>query len=114
MEIREEKHISGWKSHLKGVGNNVKSYEILARGDYRMELVEAYCCETEQELVAREMQWIQNTQCINKRKYIGRTPKEIYRANLAQYREYYQVNKEQKRAYQKRLYQLKKAYNCHL
>jgi hypothetical protein len=115
-----------WKRGKKS--SNVKSFQIIERGDYSIVLIENINCETKEQLLRRERFHIESNTCINK--FIPlRTKAEWYldnKENIAeqkkQYREehkeetkeyhkeYYLKNKEQQKQYQKE-YRLKKKNN---
>lgn len=49
------------------------SKHIIDRGDFKIELIEDFPCETKQDLLFRERYWIENMDCINKVRPINTT-----------------------------------------
>jgi hypothetical protein len=43
-------HVANYKSYLKGKGNNVTSFKIIANGNYNIVLIELFPCDTKDEL----------------------------------------------------------------
>jgi len=87
-------HFKAWKN---GNPNFVSSFTIIERGNYRIELIESFPCESRDQLNAREGFHIRNMVCVNKI-IIGRTYQEWNEANKEVIRKkdkaYYQANKE--------------------
>jgi hypothetical protein len=73
------------------------SYSILERENYQIELIEAFPCNSKDELNAREGYYIRNTKCVNKN-IAGRTRQEYYEDNKEAFakkaKAYYEANKE--------------------
>ena len=87
------------KEHISDYNNNryCKSKLVIAAGDYKMELIENYPCNSKTELERKEGEYTKANKCVNK--YIaGRTRKEYNEDN----KEYI---KEQKKEYSKEYYQ---------
>lgn len=59
----------------KSKGNKTCSKNIIDRGDYKIELIEDYPCETKQELNNREGHWQLQIKCINEQRE-GKTEEE--------------------------------------
>jgi hypothetical protein len=59
----------------KGIGAKTSSYDIIKRGDYYIDLVELFPCNSRNELETRERYYIENNTCVNK-KIPTRTRKE--------------------------------------
>ena len=86
-------HKCSYNRFLKGLYNNVKSFDIIKNNDYHIELLENCNIKTKQELFQRERYYIENNECLNK--YIpGRTDKEYREANKDKIKIYYDVNKD--------------------
>lgn len=66
-----------WKN---GKGDFLTSFTILEQGNYQIELLEAFPCNSKDELNAREGHFIRTVECVNKC-IIGRTYKEYYDDN---------------------------------
>jgi len=62
------------------------SREIIKNGNYQITLLEDFCCDRKEQLLARERYFIQNNECINKI-IPTRTPKEYRKDNSIQIRE---------------------------
>jgi len=91
-------HRSKYKCYLAGKTHNYTSFKLIALGDYYIELLEHFPCNSKEELLAREGHFIRTTKhCIN-RCIAGRTKKEYRHDNKEQINErekqYYQNNKE--------------------
>ena len=90
-------HKSHYKRFLKGLCNNIKSFEIIKNNDFKIELLEKCQITTKEELLERERYYIQNNECLNK--YIpGRTDKQYKIDNkekiIIKNKQYYIDNKE--------------------
>jgi len=62
---RKAGHNSHYKLYKNGQTGKCASYNIIERGDWSMVLVEAYSCDSKEELFARERYYIENNDCIN-------------------------------------------------
>ena len=89
LKTRLSVHKSDYKRFLKGLYNNVKSFDIIKNNDYKIELLEDCNIKTKQELLTREKYYIKNNDCLNKNTP-GRTDKEIQQYQ----KEYYNDNKD--------------------
>lgn len=69
---RLRRHETSFRKYKKGLSKKYySSFEILKGGDYRIELVQEYPCNTSEELRKRELYWIINYPSVNKnRPYI--------------------------------------------
>jgi hypothetical protein len=94
---RLAKHVSDYRYFLNGKGHNITSFKIIENGNYDIQLIEAFPCETKDQLHAREGYWIKQTECVNKI-VVGRTRKQHYEQNkeliIQKSREYREKNKE--------------------
>jgi len=77
-------------SQHKKKDNNCMSKILIEPKIY---LVESFCCDTKEELYARERYHIENTECVNCQ-IPGRTKKEYYEKTSIYNKEYYEKNKE--------------------
>ena len=68
-------HVRNYKTYLKGKCNFVTSFKIIQKGNYDIQLIEAFPCNSKDELHSREGYHIKNNDCINK-VIAGRTIKE--------------------------------------
>ena len=97
LKKRLSEHKCGYRRFLKGLFNNVKSFDIIKNNNYKIELLEDCDIKTKQELLARERFFIQNNNCLNK-KIPGRTDKEYREANKDKldnfHKAYNETNKE--------------------
>jgi len=89
--IRMANHRLGAK---KGAGTTSK--QIIDRGDYICNLLEAFPCETKDQLIKREREWCEKAPCINKNKpYLDNAEyAEIHRKYS---KAYYASHKEEKK-----------------
>jgi hypothetical protein len=131
-------HISNFRSYKKGKGHYVSSFQIIENGNYDIQLIESYPCNSKDELHAREGHYIKTMACVNK-VIVGRSKKEYYQQNCEiiknrqkqyrelnsenikiqqkqnyaqnkeQFKQYYQVNKESIRKRQKQYRELNSA-----
>ena len=85
------------QGHIKDL-KDCRSRKILNRGDYKIELIKNYPCNSKWELEEEEAQYIRNNICINK-KIPHRTKEEYYEENkekiLEKKKKYYENNKEE-------------------
>jgi hypothetical protein len=65
QDLRKRKSVH--KDRAKYPEQACESRSIINRGNWKMELVENYPCSSKQELFARELFYIQNKQCVNKK-----------------------------------------------
>jgi hypothetical protein len=112
---RLAKHVSDYRQHLKGKGRYITSSIILSLDDYDIVLIEAYPCNSKDELHARERHYTQLLPCVNKIKNQGLI-KEIgvkeykklsYETSIDKIKAKYQINKEQIHKHDKQLYECK-------
>ena len=97
LSYRLTSHKCHYKKYLDGESKYLTSFEIIKTGQYRIELIESFPCDSRDELNAREGHYIRQMDCVNK-VIPGRTKKE-YRENNREKiselkKEYYQNNKE--------------------
>lgn len=91
---RLAKHRSAYKSFLNsdGKNSNLRSFQILRSGDFKIVLIEDYPCETRDQLLSREQYWMDKTQCVNHQNAKGHDSKNYQKFYQKVYR---QVFKEQ-------------------
>jgi len=87
LDERFKKH----KNNFKNNNSSITSKEILKYDDAKIELIELYPCNSQEELYKREGVYIKTLNCVN-RKVEGRDSKS---------KEYYEENKEKMKEYQK-------------
>jgi len=97
---------------------NVTSFKILESGDYYIELVELYPCNSKDELLVRERYYFDVIDCVNKRRpkitleEEKEVQKEYYQINKKEindrHKDYYQINKEKIKEERKEQYQINK------
>jgi len=80
LKNRLSKHKASYKIFLKGLINNIKSFDIMKNNNYKIELLENCDIKTKQELLQRERYYIENNECLNKI-VPGRNKKEYYDVN---------------------------------
>ena len=95
LNKRLTKHINDYKND-----RGYTSKKVIAAGDYKMELIENYPCNSEAELKRREGQFIKNNKCVNE-VIAGRTGKEYYQDNKEYFKQYRENNKEHIKEYKK-------------
>lgn len=90
---RLAQHVGTYKCYLKGIGNFVTSYKIIENGNYDIVLIEAYPCDSKDELHKRERHYIDTIECVNKSKPIAFDgEKEISQKEYN--KKYYETNKQ--------------------
>jgi hypothetical protein len=109
LEERLKKHENCFKCYLEGKYHYVSSFEIIKKGNYRIELLEECNVNTTHELRIIEGTYQQEMGCVNQR-IAGLTHKESDK-------KYYETHKveliERKKKYQKENgAKLKEKFNC--
>jgi hypothetical protein len=79
-------HCRTYKCWKNGKDHYTTSFAIIERGNYQIELLETFPCNSKDELTAREGHYIRTMECIN-RKVEGRTKQEIDKANHERHKE---------------------------
>jgi hypothetical protein len=72
---RLAKHVGNYREYLNGRNHYVTSFDVIKTGNYDIQLIELYPCNSKMELHAREGYWIRKIECVNK-VVPGRTVKE--------------------------------------
>ena len=68
---RKQTHLTQARRFEEGqIKHKCASYDIVKRGDWSMVLVEAYSCDNNDALRARERYYIENNECVNKNRPI--------------------------------------------
>ena len=115
LKNRLSKHKASYKIFLKGLINNIKSFDIMKNNNYKIELLENCDIKTKQELLQRERYYIENNECLNKvvpgrskREYkddnkdkIKVSAKNYYIANQDKLKIYRNDNKDKRKEYNK-------------
>jgi hypothetical protein len=83
---RKSQHVSKYNQWLKGKCGRTSSFRIIERGNYRIELIELFPCDSKEALFAREGHFIREIVCVNKI-VAGRTGSEYYSDNCEKIRE---------------------------
>jgi len=100
-------HIKHCKYHAQGKPQYCSSYEVINKGNYRIELIEEYSCENKEQLLKREGHYIRKFNCVNKL-VAGRTQKQYYEDNKEQIlkynKQYVADHKEHVQEYKKQHY----------
>ena len=112
LALRLAGHVRGFKSWKNGNQDFVSSYPIIERGNYQIELLEAYPCNSKDELNAREGHHIRTIDCVNK--YVaGRTHQEYYEDHkteiIERHKAYNEAHRTERAEHQKAYYQANKA-----
>ena len=100
LKTRLSEHKSKYKRFLKGLYQNVKSFDIIKNNDYKIELLEDCDIKTKQELLARERLYIVNNECLNKNipgsydKGYQQYQKEYKAKNKEKLKDYREANKD--------------------
>jgi hypothetical protein len=96
LSQRLAQHVSSYKRYLKGKGNNITSFKIIANGDYDIVLIELFPCDSKDQLHARESHYTQTIQCLNRIKNQGL----FIKLGQKQYKKQYDVDhKDQSKLY---------------
>ena len=78
---RKAGHMYCYRKYLEGDKSRpCSSFEVIKEGDLRIVLLENYPCEDKSQLIEREMLYIKNNPCVNK-KIPTRTKKQWYEDN---------------------------------
>jgi hypothetical protein len=93
---RKSQHVSKFNQRKKGKGDGTSSYDIIERGNYRIELIELFPCDNKEELHAREGHFIREMLCVNKI-VAGRTRSEYRNENREEINEQKARYREQNR-----------------
>ena len=106
---RKGQHVHDYKKYKRGDKcSKLSAFAVLEHGNFDIYLIENCACNSKEELLKREGEWIRKTDCVNRR-IEGRTPREYYQDNrelvLAKQKDYYQDNRELVLAKQKDYYQ---------
>ena len=114
LAIRLAKHLANYKSIIKNNSNHnvTSSHKIIENGDYYIELLESYPCNSKAKLHARKRYWINRIDCVNIVKQpglwnqLGRKDygKQRYEENKDYFNQYYEVNKDELKEYKKQHY----------
>ena len=103
---RLAEHASSYRRYLNGkLKTNYTSFNVLEGGNYKIYLLERCPCESKEELLKKERDYIEQIDCVNK-VIPGRSKKEHYKANKDRISEY---NKEHYKANKDRISEYKKA-----
>jgi hypothetical protein len=90
-------HRCNYKRYKNGKGRNTTSFEILKYNNAYIELIENCPCDSKEELLKKEGEYIRSMNCVNK-VVAGRTMKEYYQEHkeaIAQkQKQYYDNNKK--------------------
>jgi hypothetical protein len=95
---RLAKHVGNYREYLNGKFHYLTSFKVIETGNYDIQLIEKYPCNSKMELHAREGYYIKSVDCINKR-VAGRTRKQYEQDNkdvIAKKNKAYKTDKKQK------------------
>jgi hypothetical protein len=111
LAVRLAGHVKSFKCWKNGKYHFVSSFAVLEQDNYQIELLEAYPCNSKDELNAREGQYIRMVDCVNKC-VMGRTKKEWRETNKTDIaekkKEIYEDNKSEILEKAKELYKANK------
>jgi len=106
--------LSGHKNDKKN-GKTCSMFSLLEMEDFKFELVENYPCNNKKELLERERFYIENNDCVNKKKPIITIKEEKQRRKIYQQnhkdmnkisnKKWNDKNKEQQKEYHKKWYE---------
>ena len=129
LSMRMVRHRSDYKRYKNGKINKITSFDLFDKygiENCKIELVENVKCETKEELLKKEGEYIRQIDCMNKL-LVGRTKKEWYEDNKAEvlnqhknYRDEHKMEKQETdRLYREKNYeQIKenrmKLYNAYV
>ena len=68
LNKRLNRHERHYKSFLDGKHNYLSSFDIIKDGEYKIELIENFSCNSKSELCERENHFLKSIECINKYK----------------------------------------------
>jgi hypothetical protein len=83
-------HVRNYRKYLNGKYHYITSFKVIETGNYDIQLIEPYPCNSKMELHAREGYWIKQMACVNRR-VEGRTIQEYREDNREAIKEYLQV-----------------------
>ncbi len=66
LSNRMAKHRSCYRKFLNDKKQNITSFKVLEKNNYKISLVETVCCDNVYELRNRERFYIENYPCVNK------------------------------------------------
>lgn len=104
-------HVNKYKLYINGKYNYVTSFDIIKNGNYKIELIEVYPCENNEQLLAREGYFIKTTTCINKN-IAGRSKKERQKKWLENNKEYFREYRKKNKEHLKEYYNQKYICEC--
>lgn len=127
LENRLSSHVSDYKRYQAGKTTFITSYLVLEGGNYSIELIEEYPCESSESLKQREGYYIRQMTCVNKN-IAGRNDRDYYSDNkdrimkyrsdhISEYKQYQQEwresNKEYNRDWKKKNQEkIKQSFDC--
>ena len=72
---RLAKHKEEYKQYTMGnYKSKSRAFEVLEHNTFSISLIEKFPCANKDELSARENFYVSSTDCVNKTKYLGKTP----------------------------------------
>jgi len=124
LKERLRAHKNKLNQYIKGKGRNTTSFEIVKYDSCYIELLEMYPCNSKEELLKKEKEYMESIECVNKcrpfrtdeekKEYGKEYDKEYYEANtekvLQRQKEYYEANKE--KVLQRHKEKNKQKYTC--
>lgn len=112
LNKRLSNHLKDYKKYKLVGGKRTSSFEILDTNDFNIELLEEVNCNNKNELLLKERDWIEKTNCVNKyipiRRKCENPTKEKYNNDeeykqkiLKRNSDWVKANKESRREYTK-------------
>ena len=103
-------HVADYKYWENGTSKKyVSSFNIIKENNYRIELLEAYKCDTLDQLRAKEGEYIRKLNCKNKQ-IAGRSRKEYTEDHKEVIKQYAKDNEDQLKEYRKNYYKERNNY----
>jgi len=94
LKKRLKGHESGYRFHVKKGGSKTSSFQIIERGDYKIELIIEFPCESRVELEMKEGSYQLSLKCVNKL-IARRSPEDMCIASK-KYRKQYRLDNYEK------------------
>jgi len=100
LSQRLANHVSTYKRFTDGKPQTyLTAFNVLEGGNYSIELIERFPCESSDELTAREGHYIRATECVNRMMKLD--PERMQEYRREKQREWITLNPEKKKAYSK-------------
>ncbi len=87
LSLRLAQHVNKKKMYDSGTGSYTSSFEVLKHGNYLIELIIKFPCNSKDELTNKEGEYIRTMDCVNK-VIPNRTRKEYNEENKLYFKDY--------------------------